>query len=178
MVALTERVRDAGMFLAWSFLGALIVAAFFIAAFFGDFGPIRFTDPGIAILFMPLFTAFILGMLLTRYELIVAVIAALFTTTLAVVLVVLFLVAPLMAGVVTEGASLQQFVLQRVALSAVLLFPLVLLGCVVGRAIGEKILPPEETRKRREELAVETRAWHEQLAKTGAKPPADEARKP
>ena len=166
------------MFVAWSFLGALIVAAFFIAAFFGDFGPIRFTDPGIAILFMPVFTAFILGMLLTRYELIVSVIAALFTTTLAVALVVLFLLAPLMAGVVTEGASLQQFVLQRVALSAVLLFPLVLLGCVVGRAIGERILPPEETRKRRDALAAETREWHAQLAKTEAKPPADEAKRP
>lgn len=166
------------MFVAWSFLGALIVAAFFIAAFFGDFGPIRFTDPGIAILFMPLFTAFILGMLLTRYELVVSVIAALFTTTLAVALVVLFLLAPLMAGVVTEGASLQQFVLQRVALSAVLLFPLILLGCVVGRAIGERILPPEETRKRRDALAAETREWHAQLAKTEAKPPADEAKRP
>ncbi len=165
------------MFVGWSFLGALIVAAFFIAAFFGEFGPIRFEDPGIAILFMPLATSFLLGLLLTRFELVVSVIAALFTTTLAVALVVLFMLAPLMSGVATEGASLQQFVVQRVALSAILLFPLILLGCVVGRAVGDRILPPEETRKRREALAAETRAWHEELAKAEGKPP-QEGRKP
>ncbi len=177
MDSLTRRLLDVGMFAGWCFLGALIVAAFFIAAFFGDFGPIRFQDPGIAILFMPLFTAFILGLLLTRFELLASVIAALVTTTLAIVLVVLFLVAPLLSGVATEGASLQQFVVQRVALSALLLFPLILLGCVVGRAVGDRILPPEETRKRREALSAETRAWHEQLSKTEAKPPADEAKR-
>lgn len=156
------------MFLAWSFLGGLIIAAFFIAAFFGEFGPLQFEDTGAVILFMPVFTAFVLGLLLVDYELLQTVVGAVLTTVIAVALILLFMFAPLLAGVAGQGGLFQQFALQRAALSAVLLFPLVLLGTVVGRAIGERILPPDETRKRRDALAAETRAWHEQLGGRGA----------
>ena len=163
-------MRSFAMFLLWSVLGALIVAAFFISAFFGDFGPIRFSAPGLTILFMPIFTAFVLGLLLVDYELVTTVISAIFTTVLAIAFVVGFMFAPLIAGVAGEGELLQQFSVQRAALSAVLLFPLVLLGTVVGRAMGERILPPDTTREKRKALMEETRAWHDQLNRR--EPPA------
>jgi hypothetical protein len=64
------------------------------------------------------------------------------------------------------------------AFSAILLFPLILLGTVVGRAIGERILPPEQTRERQRALMEETREWHEQLAKSGRPAAPVEPRKP
>ncbi len=165
------------MFLLWSLLGGLIVAAFFITAFFGDFGPLTFGDPGLVILFMPLFTAFILGLLLTDFELLQTVVAALLTTSIAIGLVLAFMFAPLLAGVAVEGALFQQFLLQRVALSAVLLFPLVLLGTVVGRAVGDRILPPEDVRRRQKALMEETREWHDRLTGTETKPAAPDEEK-
>jgi len=74
----------AGLFLLWSVLGGVIIAAFFVAAFFGDFGPIRFGDPGVVILFLPVFTAFILGLLLVDFELVQTVLAALLATGIAI----------------------------------------------------------------------------------------------
>ncbi|OGS49686.1 MAG: hypothetical protein A3K65_05025 [Euryarchaeota archaeon RBG_16_68_12] len=165
MNPLREKARMAGLFLLWSALGALIVAAFFITAFFGDFSPLRLGDSGAVILFVPVLTAFTLGLLLTDYELLSAVMAALLTTGIAVGLIVAFMAGPLLAGVAGEGSQFQEWVVQRVGLSAVLLFPLILLGTVVGRAVGERILPPEEVRTRREALMAETRAWHEQLSR-------------
>ena|SRR3989442_621912 len=166
------------MFVGWSLLGGVILAAFFVTAFFADFGPLRFNDPGIVILFMPLFTAFVLGLLLVDYELVNAVIAALLATCFAVALIFGFMFAPLLAGVAVEGELFQQLVVQRVALSAILLFPLVLLGTVVGRAVGERIMPPGETRERQKALVEETRAWHKQLNRGEAPPPSAEERKP
>ena len=176
-MALVAKARMAGMFLAWSALAGVIVAAFFISSFFADFAPLQLGDPGVVILFLPLFTAFILGLLLVDYELVQTVIAALLATGIAVGLVMGFMFAPLLGGVAVEGALFQQFILQRVALSAVLLFPLVLLGTVVGRAVGERILPPEEVRKRQKALMDETREWHDRLTGTGSKPPAPEDEK-
>jgi len=169
----------AGVFLLWTCLGALIVAGFFIAAFFADFSPLRFGDPGTMILFVPILTAFTMGLLLVDYELLSTVVASLLATVIAIVLVVVFVFSPLIVGVASQGELFQMFVVQQVALSAVLLFPLVLLGTVVGRAVGERILPPEEIRRRREALVAETRAWHEKLStmeRTATRP--DEEKRP
>src|SRR2546422_2461093 len=114
------------MFVGWSLLGGVILAAFFVTAFFADFGPLRFNDPGIVILFMPLFTAFILGLLLVDYELVQPVIAPLLATGVAIGLVLTFMYAPTLAGVDVGRPPYQG------AFSAVLLFPLILLGTVLG----------------------------------------------
>src|SRR2546427_533849 len=158
------------MFLLWSVLGALIVAAFFISAFFGDFGPIRFSDPGLTILFMPIFTAFVLGLLLVDYELVTTVISAIFTTVLAIAFVVGFMFAPLIAGVAGGGELLKQFSVQRAAVSAALLFPLVLLEPVVGGARGERTLPRDTPGEKRRALMEETGAWPDKLNRR--EPPA------
>ncbi len=164
MTDVARSVRLAVPLLLWSFLGAVIVAAFFIGAFFGDFGPLQFGDAGTVILFVPTLTAFTLGLLLVEYELLSSVMAALLTTGITLSLVVAFVFSPVIAGVASEDAVLELVAVSQVALSAVLLFPLILLGTVVGRAVGERILPPEDIRTRREALMAETRAWHEQLS--------------
>src|SRR2546426_4069389 len=136
-MGLRERVVLVGLFLLWSVLGGVIVAAFFVAAFFGDFSPIRFGDPGSVILFLPVFTAFVLGLLLVDCELVHAVLAALLATGIAIGLVLAFMLAPGLAHVAVGPPPYEG------AFAAVLLFPLILLGTVVGPAIGGRILPPQ-----------------------------------
>lgn len=164
MTPLVGRLRSGAFFILWCSLGALIVAAFFIDAFFGDYGPLHFADPGTAVLFVPMMTAFTLGLLLVEHELLASVVASLVMTGIAVALILLFVFSPLIAGVASQGELLQLFAVQQVALSVIFLFPLVLLGTVVGRAVGDRILPPEDVRRRRDALMAETRAWHEKLA--------------
>src|SRR2546428_8936910 len=135
-MGLRERVVLVGLFLLWSVLGGVIVAAFFVAAFFGDFSPIRFGDPGSVILFLPVFTAFVLGLLLVDYELVDAVLAALLATGIAIGLVLAFMFAPGLAHVAVGPPPYEG------AFAAGLLFPPILLGTLVGRAAGGRILPP------------------------------------
>ena len=168
---LRKKLLSLGLFLLWSVLGGVIVAAFFVAAFFGDFGILRVGDPGLVILFMPLFTAFVLGLLLVDYELVQTVIAALLATGVAIGLILTFMYAPDLAGVAVRPPPYEG------AFSAILLFPLILLGTVLGRAIGERILPPQDILDRQKALMAETREWHEQLAKSDRAGPAQE-RKP
>ena len=64
------------------------------------------------------------------------------------------------------------------AFSAVLLFPLILMGTVVGRAIGERVLPPQAVLDRQKALMAETLEWHEQLSKMERPVPPGQERKP
>ena len=162
----------AGLFLLWSVLGGVIVAAFFVAAFFAAFAPLPFGDAGVVILFMPVFTAFILGLLLVDFELGHTVLAALLATGVAIGLVLAFMYAPSLAGVAVGPPPYQG------AFSAIFLFPLILLGTVVGRAIGERILPPQATLDRKKALMAETREWHETLSKSHRPAPPAPDRKP
>ena len=162
-MGLREKLVPAGVFLLWSVLGGVIVAAFFVIAFFPDFGPFRFGDAGTVILFVPLFTAFILGLLLVDFELVQTVIAALVATGVAIGLVLGFMYSPDLAGVAVGPPRYEG------AFSAVLLLPLILLGTVVGRAIGERILPPQTILDRQKALEAETREWHERLTKMESK---------
>jgi hypothetical protein len=171
-MALKEKLLSLGMFLLWSVLGGVTVAAFFVAAFFGHFSPIRFSDPGTVILFMPLFTAFVLGLLLVDFELVHTVLAALIATGVAIGLVLGFMYAPTIAGVAVGPPPYQG------VFFAILLFPLILLGTVIGRAIGERILPPQAILDRHKALMAETREWHEQLSKVDRPAPPGPERRP
>jgi hypothetical protein len=171
-MGLKAKLLSLGLFLLWSVLAGVIVAAFFVTAFFGDFGPIRFGDSGVVILFVPVFTAFILGLLLVDFELVQTVIAALLATGIAIGLVLAFMYSPDLAGVAVGPPPYEG------AFSAVLLFPLILLGTVVGRAIGERLLPPQAILDRQRALMAETREWHEQLSRVERPAHPGENRKP
>jgi len=162
-VADARRWRRWLLFVLWVVLGSLIVAGFFIAAFFGEYSPIEAGDPGAIILFVPILTGFVLGVLLTDEEIVVAAGAGVLAAVLSVVLVVLFMMSPILAGVAVATTPYAAFISSRVILSTVLLFPLLVVGSVVGRGVGDLFLPSERMRAELDELRAETRRWHEAL---------------
>lgn len=147
----------------WVVLGAIIVTGFFIAAFFGAFSPIEIGDPGAIILVVPILTGFVLGILLTDEEIVVAAGAGVLTAVISVALVVLFMMSPIFAGVAVATTPYAAFVSSRIILSTVLLFPLLVVGSVVGRGIADLFLPSERMQAQLDELRAETRRWHETL---------------
>jgi hypothetical protein len=164
---LDEGIRSAWrtrlLFLTWTFLGAVIVAAFFIASFFSDFSAIPVGDPGAILLLVPLLVGFLLGVLLTDAEIVVAAGAGVGCAILSSVLVGVYLFSPVLAGVATGSSPLIAFSISRIALSLVVLFPLVVVGSVVGRGVGDLFLPSPRLKRQIEELRQETRQWHEAL---------------
>jgi hypothetical protein len=158
------------LFLLWSFLGGLIVAAFFAAAFFREFSPIALGDPGAVILFVPILTGFLLGVLLTDEEIVMAAGSGLLSSIIALSLITVFLYAPSLVGVAKSTQPFAAFSLSRIALSAVLLVPLVVVGSVIGRGVGDLFLPSVRVRAELEVLREETRRWHEALDRLENRP--------
>lgn len=155
--------RRRAVFLAWVVVGAVIVAAFFVAAFFADFSSIDVGDPGAVLLLVPLLTGLLLGILLTDAEIVVAAGAGVACATLAAAFVAVFLFSPLLAGVAVGSNIFAAFTISRVALSVVLVFPLVVVGSVLGRGVGDMFLPSPRLKRQLEELREETRRWHDAL---------------
>jgi len=155
--------RRRALFFAWTFVGAVIVAAFFVAAFFTRFSAIEVGDPGAVLLLVPLLTGILLGILLTDAEIVVAAGAGVACATIAVALVAVFLFSPLLAGVAVGSNVFAAYSISRVALSAVVLFPLVVVGSVIGRGVGDLFLPSPRLKQQLEELREETRRWHDAL---------------
>ena len=165
-----KRLRTIGLLVLWTGLGAVIIAAFFLAAFFNDYSPILAVDAGAVILLVPLLTGLLLGILLTDEEIVVAAGAGLLAATVAVGLIGLFLFSPQIAGVVPSTRAATAFSVSRTALSAILLFPLVVVGAVLGRGVGDLFLPSSRTRAELEKLREETRRWHEALERMERRP--------
>ena len=139
------------------------MAGFFIAAFFGEYSSIEVGDPGAVILIVPLLAGFSMGILLTDEEIVVAAGAGVLSAVLSVALVVLFMMSPILAGVAVATSPYATFISSRVILSTVLLFPLLVVGSVLGRGIGDLFLPTERMRAELDELREETRRWHAAL---------------
>ena len=163
-------MRAVGLLVLWTGLGAVIIASFFLAAFFNDYSPILAVDAGAVILLVPLLTGLLLGILLTDEEIVVAAGAGLLAATVAVGLIGLFLFSPQIAGVVPSTRAATAFSVSRTALSAILLFPLVVVGAVLGRGVGDLFLPSARTRAELEKLREETRRWHEALERMEKRP--------
>ena len=69
----------------------------------------------------------------------------------------------MLAGVAEATNSYAAFLSSRIMLSTIVLFPLVVVGSVLGRGIGDLFLPSERMKEQLEELREETRRWHEAL---------------
>ena len=156
-------LRRWALVLVWIVLGALTIAGFFIAAFFGAFSPIEVGDPGAVILLVPILTGFLLGILLTDEEIVVAAGAGVLTAVLSIAFVGLFLMSPVLAGVARATQPFAAFLSSRIVLSTIVLFPLVVVGSVIGRGIGDLFLPSPRVKQQLEEIREETRRWHEAL---------------
>lgn len=166
---LKERIIPALAVFLWAILGAVIVSTFFLAVFFPWYTPIGFEDGGTALLFAPLLAGFIFGSLLTEQDMLVVAYASILMTILTVLIIFIVFVSPVLAGVAESLSFFEVWLIQRIAISSIFLFPLILLGSIVGRAFGEIVLPPEYVRKEIAKLREETKKWHEMLKAFGEK---------
>lgn len=151
------------LFLVWTFLGAVIVSAFYVASFFAAFSALLIGDRGAALLLVPLLTGFLLGVLLTDAEIAIAAGAGVLCASLAVGLVALFLFSPVLAGVAATSTASAGLSLSSIALSTIVLFPLVVVGSAIGRGVGDLFLPSAQAKRRSEQLREDTRRWHASL---------------
>lgn len=156
--------------LLWTLLGGVIVAAFFIAAFFNEVSPFEVGDPGAILLLVPLLTGFLLGVLLTDQEIVMAAGSGLLAAVFGVFLIAVFLFGPVIAGVARSTELFAAFSVSRIALSAILIVPLVVVGAVVGRGVGDLFLPSVRIRQELDALREETRRWHEALDRMENRP--------
>ena len=155
-----------------SLAGALPASAFFIAALFPGYSSLSVGDAGAVLIIAPIGVGALLGALLGDYDLRYAAFAAIGTTVFASILIAVFIYSPILAGVAQATPAsdpstvLEVYVAQRVMLFAVLAFPILLLGAILGSAIAGRILLSDELRKELERLRAETREWHELLERT------------
>ncbi|HEV8594152.1 MAG TPA: hypothetical protein VGR51_01320 [Thermoplasmata archaeon] len=119
---------------------------------------------------MPLLTGFLLGILLTDQEIVAAAGAGLLAALVALLFISVFLFSPVLAGVAGSSEVLAAYSISRIALSAILLVPLVVVGSVVGRGIGDLFLPSVRVQKELDALREETRRWHEALDRLENRP--------
>jgi len=166
---LKEKIIPALAVFFWAIIGAVIVSTFFLAVFFPWYSPIGFGDGGTILLFAPLLAGFIFGLLLTEQDVLVVAYASILMTILAVVIIFIVFISPVLAGVAESLLFFEAWLMQRIAISSILLFPLILLGSIVGRAFGEIILPPEYIKKEVAKLREETKRWHDMLRAFGEK---------
>jgi hypothetical protein len=175
----TSRLRVFLEVMMYSLAGSVPVAAFFILAFFPGYVPFSITETGTVLILAPLIVGILYGFMLSERDLRSVAAGTLVIVISSSVLVTVFIVSPILAGVasaapaVSPGEVLEIFIAQRILLFMVLSFPVLLLGAVVGRALSERVVPSEELRRELERLRKETREWHELLKKTGRLKQAD-----
>ena len=177
MVSDGNRLRGYLELLLYSLAGALPASAFFIAALFPGYSSLSIGDAGAVLIVAPIGVGALLGALLGDYDLRYAAFAAIGTTVFASILIAVFIYSPVIAGVAQAAPAtdpstvLEVYVAQRVMLFAILAFPILLLGAMLGSAMAGRILPSDELRKELERLRAETKEWHDLLERTANKQP-------
>lgn len=146
----------------WS-ISAGVIVAFFFASNILDFAT-GFSPGGEILLFSPAFCGFILGILTTTDEVYHSVVASIFMTITAIVLITLSLFSPLIfnvsGGVVPDYYV---FVVQHITISVVLIFPVSLGSAVLGKVVGEMTLMSSLYKTERSLLRQETLEWYQML---------------
>ena len=158
-----ERLRRFGVGVFWVLIGGLVIGGFFISAFVPTYSAIPAFDQGVALLFAPLFSGFILGILLADYELQHVAAASFAMVSFTLVLVGVFIFVPILADLPAVVEVLSLFAVRQIALSAVLIFPLAITGSVVGHGFVVLSFPPQGQQREILALREQTRRWHEAL---------------
>jgi len=151
--------------IVWGTASGVIVAYFFFSAFFPEFSPFPTGDVGFAFLAVPVFCGFIMGVMLSEYELNVVIYASFVLTMISLAFIFLTVFLPLITGTVTDIAHLASGEQQRqaIVLSSIFVLPISVIGGIFGKAFGDSYLPSDEERAIRRMLAKDTRKWHEML---------------
>lgn len=150
--------------LSWSTLGAVIVSFFFLSTFLSDYSPLPLVDAG-AMFFGPLFCGIVIGIILKEFEMPVVTASVVLLTTLAIIFIGIVMIVPLLQSPESSIIMVDMEIPKFLALSAIFIFPLSLIGMVIGKALGESVFLTEREREELRALRKETRKWHEELEK-------------
>ena len=173
MIKFRERFRILFIVFLLSLLGSLPVAAFYISALFPGYSPLFLGDAGTILILIPIVVGILFGAILGELDLRVIAAGTIVITITASVLITVFIVSPILAGVAQAitatlpNEMIEVFVAQRVMLFVVISFPMLLLGAVVGGVLAERMLPSEQLRQEIEKLRRDTKEWHELLERVG-----------
>jgi hypothetical protein len=148
----------------WSTLGAVIVSFFFISTFLSAYSPLAIVDAG-AMFFGPLFCGMVLGIILKEFEMPALTASVAVLTTMAIVFIGLIIIAPVLQAQEAMTILIDMEVPKFIALSAIFIFPLSLIGMVIGKALGETVFLTERERTALKALRKEAKEWHEELEK-------------
>jgi len=139
-------------------------------------------NPGGGMLFIsPLVCGFILGILTWDYEISHAVYASIVLTLTASIWIIVLLTAPSLFGVAMLIDRYYLYITQNILLAVVMVFPVSLLGSIVGKYLTGSALLSPEVKVEKQHLKVETEEWYQMLedfieSKTDAPIPPEQER--
>jgi hypothetical protein len=167
-----KTLEKASLVLLWTACGAITMATFFFISFFPEFSPFPDGEIGFSIIFLPITISFVVGLLANEYDVPAMVLLSILLVIIAVVIAFLAVYSPVISGVVADARNLPSSDEQRMSMvfSALFIIPLSLIGTVLGKAVGDVILPSEEELADRKLLIERTRKWHEDLADRDEEP--------
>lgn len=152
----------------WFLCGSIQIGGLLSMAFYSRFSPLKITDIGFTLIFVPFFCAMVVGILLEDFdvEMLTGIMIAM--ALLAVVISFLFVYSPFLTGVVGNTTQLATSTEERQAMifSSILLIPISIIGGIFGRGIGLIAFPSDRERALRLMLAKQTKEWHESMRKT------------
>lgn len=152
------------LLLSWSTLGAIIISFFFLSTFLSSYSPLPLVDAG-AMFFGPLFCGIVLGIILKEFEMPALTVSVIILTALSLLFIGIVIIVPLLHGPDVLSMLVEMEVPKFIALSAIFIFPLSLIGIVIGKALGETMFLTESERDELKTLRKEAREWHEELEK-------------
>ncbi len=158
------RIMGGLTILAWSTLGAVIVSFFFLSTFLSVYSPLPMVDAG-AMFFGPLFCGIVIGIILKEFEMHIVTASVIILTTLAIVFISIVMIVPLLQSPEAASILVNLEIPKFIALSAIFIFPLSLIGMVIGKALGETMFLTEREREDLKTLRKEAKEWHEELEK-------------
>ena len=150
----------------WTVIGAIIIASILISHLLEYASPWSFISGSGSILFIPLACGFILGIITGKHKLEVVIYATIFMVILSILIILLVLSSPIIIGIANSFGYFSAWVIQKMALSFIMVFPTTLVSAIIGKAIGER--HSKEFLLERELLQRETKEWHDMLRTIGA----------
>ena len=150
----------------WTVMGAIIIASILISHLLDYASPWSFISGTGSILFIPLACGFVLGIIAGKHKLEVVIYATIFMVILSVLIILLVLSSPIILGIASSFGYFSAWVIQKMALSFIMVFPTTLVSAIIGKAIGERY--SKEFLIERELLQRETKEWHDMLRTIGA----------
>lgn len=161
---LRSRLLSTLKIVLWSLIGAIIIAYFFLSTFLSQYSPLPIEEAG-GMFFGPLFCGIVLGIILKEFDMPALTASIIISTFFAILFIIIIFISPAFLGIDIFPVIISMDVPKFIALAAIFILPLSLIGIVIGKALGETVFLTEEEKKELKRLREETRKWHEQLAK-------------